>query len=273
MKIFCALSIILILFAGCENEPEIVRMESGVQFLDDTLGTGNEAKEGDLISIHFISWIIQDSTKIFEDWSKDSTKLLQTFGDSRKFKPVKFVLGEESFIKGCERAIVGMKAGGSRTIIIPSHQAYGERGYGPIPPNANLKVVVKLLYAKKVVEVKKWEIDSSKIVTTKSGLKYVIIKEGIGAIPDSGDVVAVHYTGWFENGMKFESSVEKDEPFRFQFKVRPVIPGWEEALKILKEGSKAQLIIPPSLAYGNRIFSKIPPNSTLIFDVELIEVN
>jgi peptidylprolyl isomerase len=273
MKTFCALSVILIFFAGCENEPDIIRMESGIQFLDDTLGTGNEAKEGDLVSIHFISWAIRDSTKLFEDWSKDSTKNFQAIGDSRRFKPVKFILGEENFIKGSEPAIAGMKVGGTRTIIIPSHQAYGERGYGPIPPNADLKVVVKLLNSKKAVEVKRWEIDSSKIITTKSGLKYVIIKEGKGSVPDSGSFIAIHFTGWLENGTKFGSSVEKEEPFGFQFKVRPVIPGWEEALTILKKGSKAQLIIPPYLAYGNRIFGKIPPNSTLIFDIELLEVN
>jgi FKBP-type peptidyl-prolyl cis-trans isomerase FkpA len=153
VKIFYALSILLIFFAGCEKEPGIVTMESGIQFFDDTLGTGNEAGEGALISIHFVSWIIQDTSGLFKDWSKDSTKRFQIFGDSRKHKPLKFILREGNFIKGSEGAIVGMKAGGTRTIIIPSSQAYGEEGYGPIPPNTSLKVVVKLLSAKKALEV------------------------------------------------------------------------------------------------------------------------
>ena len=152
MKVFYVLSIILIVFAGCDSEPGIVIMESGVQFFDDTLGSGNEAEEDDLISIHFISWIIQDSSSLFQDWSKDSTKRFQIFGDSRKHKPLKFILREGNFIRGCETAIVGMKPGGTRSIIIPYSRAYGEEGYGPIPPNTNLKVVVKLLNAKKAVE-------------------------------------------------------------------------------------------------------------------------
>jgi FKBP-type peptidyl-prolyl cis-trans isomerase FkpA len=140
-------------FVGCDNEPDIVMMESGVQFFDDTLGTGNEAELGNFISIHFIGWIIQDSSNLFQDWSKDSTKLVQTFGNSRRDNPLKFFLGKGYFIKGCEQAIVGMKKGGTRTIIIPANQAYGDEGYGPIPPKAMLKVVVKLLSIEKASEV------------------------------------------------------------------------------------------------------------------------
>ncbi|MCK7520811.1 MAG: FKBP-type peptidyl-prolyl cis-trans isomerase [Ignavibacteriales bacterium] len=104
------------------------------------LGTGRETKLGDLVSVHFRAWVIKDSTNIYKDWSKDSTRQAATIGSSIDFgQPVKFKLGDSAFIKGVDEAIVGMKIGGTRTIIIPSNKAYGELGFGPVPPNSSFK--------------------------------------------------------------------------------------------------------------------------------------
>lgn len=112
-----------------------------------------------------------------------------------------------------------------------------------------------------------------KIVTTPSGLKYVEIVEGTGAIPNRGQTVVVHYTGTLEDGKKFDSS-RGNQPFSFKLGVGQVIKGWDEGLSTMRVGGRRKLIIPPDLGYGSRgAGGVIPPNATLIFDVELLRIS
>jgi peptidylprolyl isomerase len=114
---------------------------------------------------------------------------------------------------------------------------------------------------------------SAKTVTTASGLKYTDIKIGSGAAPVKGKQVKVHYTGTLENGKKFDSSVDRNEPFSFVIGVGQVIPGWDEGVMGMKVGGKRKLIIPSKLGYGAAgAGGAIPPNATLLFDVELLDV-
>ena len=108
------------------------------------------------------------------------------------------------------------------------------------------------------------------VKTTESGLQYTVEKEGTGKAPAETDEVKVHYTGTLIDGTKFDSSVERGQPA--EFPVNGVIKGWTEALKMMKEGSKYKLVIPSDLAYGPMARPGIPPNSVLLFDVELLEV-
>jgi FKBP-type peptidyl-prolyl cis-trans isomerase FkpA/FKBP-type peptidyl-prolyl cis-trans isomerase FklB len=108
------------------------------------------------------------------------------------------------------------------------------------------------------------------VKVTASGLQYVVEKEGEGKSPGKDDNVKVHYTGTLTNGEKFDSSVDRGQPA--EFPVGGVIPGWTEALMLMKEGSKYKLVIPSDLAYGPMGRPGIPPNSVLLFDVELLEV-
>lgn len=110
------------------------------------------------------------------------------------------------------------------------------------------------------------------VKTTASGLQYEVLEEGTGKMPAANDSVTVHYTGKLIDGTVFDSSVERGEPSTFG--VTQVIPGWVEALQLMKEGAKWRLFIPSNLAYGpNGAGNIIGPNATLIFDVELIKVN
>lgn len=110
-------------------------------------------------------------------------------------------------------------------------------------------------------------------VTTPSGLSYVDIAAGTGPQPTQGKPVKVHYTGWLENGTKFDSSVDRGEPFVFTVGVGEVIPGWDEGVMSMKTGGKRRLIVPPHLGYGGAgAGGVIPPNATLIFEVELLDV-
>ena len=109
------------------------------------------------------------------------------------------------------------------------------------------------------------------VVALPSGLQYEVIEEGPGKSPKPGDEVTVHYRGTLVDGTVFDSSYERGEPVTFP--VEGVIPGWTEALQLMKEGAKWKLFIPPSLAYGERGAGQvIGPNATLIFEVELISV-
>jgi FKBP-type peptidyl-prolyl cis-trans isomerase len=110
-------------------------------------------------------------------------------------------------------------------------------------------------------------------VTTASGLKYIDWAVGSGPSPAPGKKVKVHYTGTLMDGTKFDSSVDRGQPFEFTIGVGQVIKGWDEGVMTMKVGGKRKLIIPPDLGYGSRPAGKIPPNSTLNFEVELLGVN
>lgn len=113
----------------------------------------------------------------------------------------------------------------------------------------------------------------SNTVTTPSGLKYVDVVEGTGATPETGQTVFVHYTGTLEDGTKFDSSRDRNRPFSFRLGTGQVIKGWDEGISTMKVGGRRELIIPPQLGYGARgAGGVIPPNATLMFDVELLQI-
>ncbi len=119
--------------------------------------------------------------------------------------------------------------------------------------------------------------ENDKATTTLSGIKIIDTKVGTGASPKTGQTCVVHYTGWlYENGQKgkkFDSSRDRGEPFAFRIGMGQVIPGWDEGVSTMKVGGRRTLIIPPEQGYGARGAGRvIPPNATLMFDIELLEV-
>lgn len=108
---------------------------------------------------------------------------------------------------------------------------------------------------------------------TDSGLKYEDLVEGDGVIAEAGQTVSVHYTGWLTDGSKFDSSVDRNEPFRFGLGRGMVIRGWDEGVQGMKIGGKRKLTIPPQLGYGAQgAGGVIPPNAILVFEVELLGI-
>jgi peptidylprolyl isomerase len=118
---------------------------------------------------------------------------------------------------------------------------------------------------------------TGKIMTTASGLQIIDSTVGTGASPKPGQICVMHYTGWLyedgKKGKKFDSSVDRNEPFEFPIGQRRVIAGWDEGVATMKVGGKRTLIIPPALGYGARgAGGVIPPNATLLFDIELLKI-
>jgi FKBP-type peptidyl-prolyl cis-trans isomerase FkpA len=111
--------------------------------------------------------------------------------------------------------------------------------------------------------------------TTPSGLRYQDIKAGTGQTATGrGQTVIVHYTGWLDDNIKFDSSRDRNEPFSFPLDCQYVIPGWDEGVKGMQVGGIRRLVIPPDLAYGSRGAGEvIPPDATLIFEIELLEIS
>ena len=234
---------------------EEITTPTGLKYIDEVVGTGKTPKTGDKVKVHYTG-TLEDGTKF--DSSLDRNQ------------PFEFPLGVGRVIKGWDQGIASMRVGGKRKLIIPPELAYGTRAVGSIPANSILFFDVELI---EVIE-KFVDTDFSlpgREEVTKSGLRMIIHKRGNGEIPLPGQTVKVHYTGLLENGSKFDSSHDRGQPFSFPLGQGRVIKGWDEALALMSKGEKRTLIIPPDIAYGSRGKGKIPPNSILIFEIELID--
>jgi len=235
---------------------------SGLQYDDTVTGTGAEAKSGQDVTVHYTGWLYKDGVKGAKfDSSKD-----------RK-DPFQFELDGGMVIRGWDEGVQGMKIGGTRVLVIPPELGYGARGAGGvIPPNATLMFEVELL----ALSGGDTEI-SLELQSTASGLQFQDVTLGEGAEAKSGQRVTVHYTGWlYKNGLrgkKFDSSKDRGDPFRFHLDQGQVIRGWDEGVQGMKVGGTRMLVIPAELGYGARgAGGVIPPNATLLFEVELLAV-
>jgi peptidylprolyl isomerase len=255
-----------ILLAACGSttdggieEGEVVTTESGLQYEQIVRGEGPSPQPGDVVTVHYRG-TLEDGSEFDSSYSRG--------------EPVVLPLGQGRVIDGWEEGIPMMNQGGKARLTIPPELAYGEQGAGGvIPPNATLIFEVELLEIRPGAPAAPTEVDEADYVTTDSGLKYYDLEEGDGASPQQGQTAVVHYTGWLEDGSKFDSSLDRGEPFSFPVGAGRVIKGWDEGVATMKVGGKRQLVIPPDLGYGEQgAGGVIPPHATLIFEVELLEI-
>ena len=233
---------------------------SGLQYTEIVAGTGETPKPGDIVSVHYTGTLTNGV--VFDS----------SYG---RGQPIQFPLGQGRVIAGWDEGIGLMKTGGKARLTIPPALGYGAQGAGGvIPPNATLIFDVELVGIQAGSATAPAVVDAADYITTTSGLKYHDFVVGSGATPTSGQQVVVHYTGWLLNGAKFDSSLDRGEPFAFNIGVGQVIPGWDEGVMSMQVGGKRQLVIPAALGYGARgAGGVIPPNATLVFEVELLEVH
>jgi FKBP-type peptidyl-prolyl cis-trans isomerase len=241
----------------------IKTLPSGLQYKILKQGAGDTPQDSDTVEINLRGNLI-DGTEFDNSYKQNKT--------------VTFQVG--AIIPGVSEALKLMPVGSKWQLFIPSRLAYGERGFGrDIEPNATLIFEIELMAIKLNAEQNK-KIGEAFLAENKtkegvktlpSGLQYKILKQGAGAQPQDADTVEVNYRGTLIDGTEFDSSYKRGQPLSFQ--VNGIIAGWKEALKLMPVGSKWQLFIPSSLAYGEKgTGSSIGPNATLIFEVELLAI-
>lgn len=237
---------------------EITTTTSGLRYAVIEEGDGIMLISGMRVRIHYNGFFEENMTIFDSSYQRE--------------EPIDFTLGKGMVIRGWEEGISKLRVGDKARLWIPYDLAYGEQGRGPIPPATNLIFDVEVIDAEEVKRPEPFNIAGKDTLETEIGLRYIIVNEGTGELPEEGQVVTVHYTGFLMNGNIFDSSVERGQPFRFIIGKRQVIAGWDEGIALMKPGARYRFIIPPDMAYGERAMGPIPSNATLIFDVELLSV-
>ena len=211
-----------------------------------------------------------DSALVDEASADTLTPFADTYASG---EPLEFTIGVGQVIAGWDKGIVGMKVGEVRKLTIPYVLAYGENSLEGIPPYSDLYFEVELVSAEKPMEPDVFPKDVNKLAwkAKDKGLKIYDEKAGTGKPAMAGSTLKVHYTGWLVSGRKFGSSKDLGKPFEVVLGVGTMIKGWEAGLDGMREGGVRWLRVPPSMGYGASAFTMIPPNSTLVFRVELVE--
>ena len=257
---------------------------------------------GSPILVHYTGWIYDPSKLDGKGAQFDTSRV--------RIAPFSFIIGVGRVIKGWDQGLIGMRIKGKRTLIIPASLAYGDRSRPNIPANSNLIFDIELLNivprgdegktgttstslsgqstapapatAPPPAPVAPVFLDAkAPLPATTTDLILIDTLVGSGKPAEAGMPVSVHYTGWLYDakqpggkGTKFDSSVDRNQPFVFPLGGKRVIRGWDEGVAGMKVGGKRTLIIPPQFGYGERgAGGVIPPNATLIFEVQLIAVN
>jgi FKBP-type peptidyl-prolyl cis-trans isomerase len=241
-----------------DKDTEITTTTSGLAYAIVKPGKGTMLIPGMRVKIHY--------TGYFED--------MTPFDSSHdRNEPLEFILGKGMVVRGWEEGISKLRVGDMARLWIPYNLAYGETGRGPIPPASNLIFDVEVLQAEEVKRPQPYNVAGKDTVALESGLKFIVVREGYGTYPQEGQIVEVDYTGYLMNGNIFDSSVERGLPFRFILGRGQVIQGWDEGIALMKKGARFRFIVPSDLAYGERAIGPVPSNATLIFDVELLDID
>ncbi|MBP6016468.1 MAG: FKBP-type peptidyl-prolyl cis-trans isomerase [Candidatus Promineofilum sp.] len=239
------------------EESDLTETDSGLKYYDIVEGEGEMPVTGQDVVVEYWAWLQEG-----EEYIASSV----TVGE-----PLTFTLGSDvGVFPGWNEGVSTMKPGGKRYLVIPPDLALGEAGGGRIPPNATLLMEVELLEVKPLLLPT--EVSEADFTTTDSGLKYYDIVVGDGATAEAGSAVTVNYTGWLTNNIKFDSSLDSGLPFPFTLGTGGVIPGWDEGVEGMKVGGIRQLVVPAELGYGDTGSGAIPPGATLVFEVELLDV-
>lgn len=208
-----------------------------IDFTLTSKGSGENAIPGRIAEIHLVGKL-EDGSEFFSSRTNGQT--------------VMFPIAAQNMLPAIDLAIQNMKVGDQATLVLPPAQAFGEDGGGVVPPGSTVTIELEFV--------------------AMPDIEYEEITAGEGPQIKIGDMVMVHYRGTLEDGTEFDSSYSRNEPFQVLVGSGGVIPGWELGLQKMRVGGKGILTIPPGLAYGDREIPGIPANSTLIFEIEVVEL-
>ncbi|MEN8173504.1 MAG: FKBP-type peptidyl-prolyl cis-trans isomerase [Chloroflexota bacterium] len=232
--------------------------DSGLQYLEIAAGDGESPQVGDIIRMHFIG-TLPDGLE---------------FGNSYQMgDPIEVVWGREQLLPGWEEGIGLMKTGGEAKLVIPPELGFGDKSFGVVPANSSIIIEMELISVEHPPASA--DVKTQDLTTSESGLQHFDIIEGNGDEAIYQSNVKTHYSIWIqgEDENIFIASSYSADPVPFVLgRADNVFPGWDEGVHGMKEGGKRLLIIPPDLALGEEASSGIPANSTLIMEIELVEV-
>ncbi len=246
------LAVLAGLWSGCEKSGEETGkiLPDTLQVIEAAIGQGRAVVAGDYLTVHYSGWLYVDGQKgELVDSSRQADQ------------PFSFRLGRGRVIQGWDQGLPGMKVGGRRTLIVPPDLAYGQSGLRQIPPGSTLLYEVELISAPTV------------------GFETLV--PGDGPLAEEGDMIKVAYTGWLaeegRKGRQFDSTAERGHSLQITLGAGHVYPGLDLGLDRMRVGGKRLLTIPPELGYGLRGYERdgryvIPPEATLLVEVELLEV-
>lgn len=243
-----------------EDAPTYTVVKSGLGFYDWSLGDGPQPQRGDYVLVEYTGWL--DTGAMVDS----------TFTRDEGFV---FAVGMGETIPGLDQAVSTMRVGGKRQAKIPPQMAYGQRGRPPvIPPNATLTYDIELIGILPPRSAPEAPAETAADCWTErpNGLAVCDIEIGEGPEVTDGMLVMLDYTGWFTDGKKFDSSLDRARPLVIALGKGHVMEGWEEGIPGMRVGGKRQLKIPAELAYGEKGRDPVvPPNSSFVFDIEIVQ--
>ncbi len=261
------------------KKKDVEKTASGLYYTVTEKGTDRQAQKGDFVRVHYIIKLI------------DGT-LIQSSYDSGQ--PLEFTIGDGTMIAGFDQGIPLYNIGGKGTIYVPSELGWGERGGGAqIPPNADVYFEIELVSAMTAEEaqaeklkanqaqmdtenklIEEW-LTTNNLTAQKSpdGIYYIVERQGTGAQPQTGQNVSIHYIGKLLDGYEFDQSYKRGTPLTYQLGASNIIAGWNLGIPLFNVGGKGKIIIPSPLGYGpgGNPPAKIPGNSPLVFDMEVMD--
>ncbi|MFP3948924.1 MAG: FKBP-type peptidyl-prolyl cis-trans isomerase [Longimicrobiales bacterium] len=247
------------------DQADLQETDSGLYFHDEAVGDGPQPTAESIVSLHYTLWL------------PDGTLLADTRQEGER---VSWDLATTGLIPGFEEGILGMSEGGVRILVVPPELAYGEAGTddGAIPPNSGLVFRIELVAVDAAFDVNDVVFADELSVTvddlqeTPSGLYFHDTVVGDGTQAADGSTVEVHYTVWLPDATLVEDTRDSEGTVEIQLGVDPLIEGFEEGLLGMKDGGTRILVLPPELGYGSSGQGEIPPNSGVVFRIELLTV-
>jgi peptidylprolyl isomerase len=232
---------------------------SGLQYLEVKTGDGAMPKDGDIVTIHYIATL------------PDGTELANSYTDN---KPYTTIIGKKRLLDGWEEGIKLMKVNGKAKLVLPPDLAFGKEGTASVPPNTEIVIEVEVLSTKPAPMPT--TVVQEKITKTSSGLQYYDLATGTGTEAIKNSTVSNLYTLWVKTDTGYDYVASSDVGTPIQFVVGrgdTVFPGWDEGVTGMKVGGKRLLVVPPTLGLGEQSMGAIPPNATLVMEIELTDVS